>query len=118
MVSFAAAGLNKPFGLMFRDYPQRYTETRANIARLFRALPNGISFTMKSELFEHLSFSDLEFLRAFEDTSKRAAAARNLTIVREFTRSFFDVHVRGQPPTLLDVASESYPEVAIDRARN
>jgi len=119
MRAFASDRLAKPFALMFRQLPDSYTETKDSISRLFSALSkNGILLTINGPQIEHLSFSDLVFLRNFDDPDKRADATRNLQIIREITRRFFDVHLKNQPMALLDRAVKEYPEIAIDRRAN
>ena len=58
----------------------------------------------------HASFTDLALL-AEQVGIDSGAGARSLDITRAYVRAFFDQHLRGRPPALLDQPSRRYPEV-------
>jgi predicted dienelactone hydrolase len=61
----------------------------------------------------HASFTDLALLadQSGIDIGADLRGARSLDITRAYVRAFFDWHLRGEPQTLLDQPSPSYPEV-------
>jgi Platelet-activating factor acetylhydrolase, isoform II len=61
----------------------------------------------------HASFTDLALLAEQNgiDTGADLSGARSLDITRAYVRAFFDQHLRGESPTLLDQPSSRYPEV-------
>jgi dienelactone hydrolase len=61
----------------------------------------------------HASFTDLALLadQAGLDIGAGIPGARSLDITRAYVRAFFDQHLRGGPPALLDQPSPRYPEV-------
>jgi dienelactone hydrolase len=61
----------------------------------------------------HASFTDLGLLadQSGIDTGAGLSGARSLDITRAYVRAFFDLHLRGEPQTLLDQPSPRYPEV-------
>lgn len=63
--------------------------------------------------FTHHSFMDLPLLGAPADSS--AALLLNLTIVRTYTRAFFDRSLRGQHSTALDAATPLAADVTVER---
>ncbi len=62
--------------------------------------------------FRHRSFIDLTLLNA-EDTSRAAQARTNLALIREYTRAFFDLVIKGEQQTPLN-ARVSGPGVTIE----
>jgi len=61
----------------------------------------------------HASFTDLALLaeQTGIDIGAGLSGARSLDITRAYLRAFFDQHLRGRPPALLDQPSPGYPEV-------
>jgi len=61
----------------------------------------------------HASFTDLVLLadQIGVDAGADLPGARSLDITRAYVRAFFDQHLRGEPPALLDHPSPGYPEV-------
>jgi hypothetical protein len=61
----------------------------------------------------HASFTDLALLadQIGLDIGAGTSGARCVDITRAYVRAFFDLHLRGQPQTLLDQPSPRYPEV-------
>jgi dienelactone hydrolase len=61
----------------------------------------------------HASFTDLALLadQAGIDLGAGLPGARSLDITRAYVRAFFDQHLRGQSPSLLEQPSPLYPEV-------
>jgi hypothetical protein len=110
VIAFATeAKLQKPFGLMS---PKKEREN-GRYAEFFNALPKeSVWISLDAPQFEHMSFTDLLLLRAGEDAGKRSAALRNLEIVREFTRRYFDVYLNDRPATSLMSDALAYPEIA------
>jgi len=46
------------------------------------------------------------------DIGARISGARSLDITRAYVRAFFDLHLLGEPQSLLDQPSRRYPEVS------
>jgi hypothetical protein len=111
VIAFATeAKLEKPFALMS---PKKEKEN-SRYVQFFNALPKeSVWISLDGPQFEHMSFTDLLLLRAGEDTAKRSAALRNLELVREFTRRYFDVHLNGRPATWLIPDAKAYPEITV-----
>jgi predicted dienelactone hydrolase len=111
VIAFATeAKLEKPFALMS---PKKEKEN-SRYVEFFNALPKeSVWISLDGPQFEHMSFTDLLLLRAGEDTAKRSAAIRNLELVREFTRRYFDVHLNGRPATSLMPDAKAYPEITL-----
>jgi predicted dienelactone hydrolase len=65
----------------------------------------------------HPSFTDLALLadQAGIDLGAHLPGTRSLDITRAYVRAFFDLHLRGQPQSLLDQPSRRYPEVTFCR---
>jgi dienelactone hydrolase len=65
----------------------------------------------------HASFTDLALLadQIGLDIGAALPGSRSLEITRAYVRAFFDQHLRGQPPALLDQPSPRYPEVIFCR---
>jgi predicted dienelactone hydrolase len=81
--------------------------------KLFTGLPLGSTdVSVGSPQFVHMSFSDLPLLRAGDDAA-RMAALRNLTVVREVTRRFFDSALRGSTASMTILSSERFPELKV-----
>ena len=61
----------------------------------------------------HASFTDLALLadQTGIDIGAGLPGVRSLDITRAYVRAFFDLHLRGEPQTLLDQPSPRYPEV-------
>jgi hypothetical protein len=61
----------------------------------------------------HASFTDLALLadQSGIATGAGLSGARSLDITRAYVLAFFDQHLCGKPPTLLDQPSPRYPEV-------
>jgi dienelactone hydrolase len=61
----------------------------------------------------HASFTDLALLADQIGLGIGAvlSGARSLDITRAYVRAFFDQHLRGEPPALLDQPSPHFPEV-------
>jgi hypothetical protein len=61
----------------------------------------------------HASFTDLALLadQIGLDIGAGTSGARCVDITRAYVRAFYDLHLRGQPQTLLDQPSPRYPEV-------
>jgi platelet-activating factor acetylhydrolase isoform II len=112
MIAFAKeVAFDKPFGLLT---PTRTPEQNNRYEELFKVLPLPAEWiTLAGPQIEHMSFTDLLLFRNAEDAGKRAAALHNLQLVREFTRRYFDVHLKGQPRATITFSADQYPEVTL-----
>jgi hypothetical protein len=98
-------------GPFFRPIPPNQRE---RIEQLFESYaPGTILVTPVSPGFAHMSFSDLLLLRAGENVETRAAALRNLTLVRALTRTFFDNALKGSPGAPAALPGQGYAELTI-----
>jgi pimeloyl-ACP methyl ester carboxylesterase len=115
MVAFAteaSRGGRAAFGLFFRP---RSGNDRTDADRLFAALPPGtVRAAVTSQSFAHMSFSDVPLLEAGDDPAGRAAAMRNLAIVRAMTLRFFEKNLRKAAPTIESLPKEGFPELTVE----
>jgi hypothetical protein len=112
MLAFATGeNWNTRFALIHRPVP--VGEAGIGMEKLFTSLPPGSTdVSVGSPQFDHMSFSDLPLLRAGDDAT-RMAALRNLTVVREVTRRFFDSALRGSTAAMTILSSEGFPELKV-----
>jgi hypothetical protein len=112
MISFAKeTPIDRPFALIT---PKRTAEQTKRYEELFNSLSQPAEWiTLAGPQIEHMSFTDLPLFRAGENLEKRAAAIRNLQLVREFTRRYFDVELKEQPRSSMQPNPTVYPEVTL-----
>ncbi len=82
---------------------------------LLRGMPGGCyRVTLQTARANLMSFSDLPLLETDGDDAPRAHSLRNMEIVRDHTRAFFDKTLRGRNDTVLDRASTADAEVRVE----
>jgi predicted dienelactone hydrolase len=103
-------------GLFFRPLGNN---VRDQIERMWGLSPPGtLLVTPASPGFAHMSFSDLLLLRAGDNTEARAAALRNLVLVRALTRTFFDNALKGAAGSPASLPTQGYAELTVRTSAN
>jgi len=122
--SVVQEGLKQPFMFILSDHSRDLSDPAssqvlANFQSIYDRLPNGRLFiTIRGA--NHFSFSDQMLLTShsvirlmrilgFGGLDER----RGLTITAEYVHTFFDVHLKDAPSTLLTSISKQYPEVQV-----
>ncbi len=73
----------------------QFHETVASIRKFWLSIRGGSSWVqIRSETFQHNSFTDSSFLAPRQE-SKARSALHDLVVIRAYVRGFFDQHVRG-----------------------
>ena len=92
------------------DFDSNVRKNEERLAALMRSIAGG-SYRVIVRGAKHDHFSDT-FLWIPGDLETRHHTVK---IVRDYTRAFFDKHLRGQTDTLLDAAKSPYDEVTVER---
>jgi hypothetical protein len=98
-------------GLFFRPIPASQRERIETLLTSYA--PGTILVTPASPGFAHMSFSDLPLLRAGGNADIRAAALRNIALVRALTRTFFDHTLKGMPASPAALPGQGFAELTV-----
>jgi platelet-activating factor acetylhydrolase isoform II len=119
-------GLSQPFMFILSDHSRELSDLGgrqiyANIRSIYDRLPDGrLLITIRGA--HHFSFSDQVLLKSRYLLKLLTSVAgfggldahRGLTITSMYLHTFFDVYLKGAPPTLLTGVSSQFPEVQLD----
>lgn len=118
-------GLRQPFMFILSDHSREQSPASkqifAELQSIYDRLPNGRYFiTIRGA--NHFSFSDqmlvkcplLISLMRFGGLA-RLGGRRGLAITAVYVHTFFDMHLKGAPPSLLANISTRYPEVKVEQ---
>jgi dienelactone hydrolase len=121
--SVVREGLKQPFMFILSDHSREVSDPEsgqigANIHSIYDRLPDGRFFiTIRGA--HHFSFSDQVLLKSHVLMKVLTTVGglgkldgrRGLAITTASVHTFFDVYLKGAPPTLLSALSAQYPEV-------
>jgi hypothetical protein len=118
-------GLRQPFMFILSDHSRELSDpagqqVMADIHSIYGGLPNGFLSTIRGA--NHFSFSDqallksqylIRMLSSFGGMGK-LDSHRGLSITSDYVHTFFDIHLKDSPPSLMKEASTRYPEVQFE----
>jgi predicted dienelactone hydrolase len=124
--SVVQEGLKQPFMFIFSDHSRELSDPAsrqilADFQSLYDHLPNGRSLvTIRGA--HHFSFSDQALLKshylmrvfAWVSGLGKLEARRGLAITTTYVHTFFDIHLKGAPSSLLTSVCAQYPEVQFE----
>jgi predicted dienelactone hydrolase len=119
-------GLKQPFMFILSDHGRELSDPAsrkilADIHSIYDRLPNGrLLITIRGA--NHFSFSDQMLVKSHLLINllriagfARLDGRRGLAITAEYVHTFFDVYLKGAPPSLLTNISRQYPEVEFEQ---
>ena len=96
-----------------QQWNQNRDRIESRVNGYFQKITSG-SYRVTLNDATHMTFSDLPLFQSKLDLETLAFRYRMMRIVRNYTLSFFDRHLKNQKPQLLSGGSNEYPEVTVE----